>query len=357
MKILKNHVALICLLVLLFSCRKDTEQALVKASASESNLMATAVPSGYPRLTVKTISGVPEEPGYVDGSGNAARLAYPEGLDLLPDGSLYVADHNNHKIRKVSQNGEVSTVTLPGDAFGTTISSPRRVRVQKDGTINILCQDGPFTIAPKVWIIKPGGEVLTPPYKNGPVVYPYSSYYYNDLQREPYHDQLFIAGSYVDGYAQTGIIEQFIINEGAIGAFGYTLFPDSLAEDAQTLSTINAFFCGYNNVKYIVVNGKAIYKWTSKGVFTQIFRDLKFTYISSIVVNRNSKSIYVADNGSIKSISNGKLQYLAGPHPDYHGKDGVGREADVKAEQLALAKNEASIFFTDRNSVRQIFLR
>ena len=54
------------------------------------------------------------QPGYSDGNAAVAQFRRPQGLALGPDGSLYVADTDNHAIRKVSPHGEVSTLSGNG---------------------------------------------------------------------------------------------------------------------------------------------------------------------------------------------------------------------------------------------------
>ncbi|MHA7966455.1 stalk domain-containing protein [Paenibacillus sp. CAU 1782] len=58
-------------------------------------------------LEVTTIAGS-GEPGDRDGAASSAAFRAPQGLLALPDGTLYIADTNNHQIRKLS-NGSVST--------------------------------------------------------------------------------------------------------------------------------------------------------------------------------------------------------------------------------------------------------
>lgn len=48
--------------------------------------------------------------GYEDGPANKAKFNYPQGLALAADGTLYIADTLNHRIRKMTPNGEVETV-------------------------------------------------------------------------------------------------------------------------------------------------------------------------------------------------------------------------------------------------------
>ncbi len=48
--------------------------------------------------------------GDIDGQGEKARFHFPQDVAIAPDGTLFVADTLNHLIRKVSVNGEVSTL-------------------------------------------------------------------------------------------------------------------------------------------------------------------------------------------------------------------------------------------------------
>ncbi|MGN7479192.1 S-layer homology domain-containing protein [Solibacillus silvestris] len=50
-------------------------------------------------------------PGIKDGKGEQAEFYYPYGLALAQDGTLFVSDTLNHTIRKITSDGEVSTLT------------------------------------------------------------------------------------------------------------------------------------------------------------------------------------------------------------------------------------------------------
>ena len=73
---------------------------------------------------VTTVSGNPPRTGTADGSGVAARFSGPAGIALLGD-DLYVADTENHTIRKITPAGGVSTFAGLAGTSGSTDSPPR----------------------------------------------------------------------------------------------------------------------------------------------------------------------------------------------------------------------------------------
>lgn len=94
-----------------------------------------------PEGVVSTLAGKPAEPGYSDGVGEAARFRRPRGVALEADGSLLVADEGNHAIRRVSPQGEVTTVAglaeqsgyADGSGSQARFSSPADVAVDAAG--------------------------------------------------------------------------------------------------------------------------------------------------------------------------------------------------------------------------------
>jgi hypothetical protein len=61
-----------------------------------------------PDGAVRTLVGNGEA-GFADGQGADARLRYPSGLAMDPEGNVLVADWGNHAIRKVTMAGAMST--------------------------------------------------------------------------------------------------------------------------------------------------------------------------------------------------------------------------------------------------------
>lgn len=52
--------------------------------------------------------------GFADGTGTAARFAYPQGIAVDASNNVYVSDHDNFRIRKITPLGMVSTFAGTG---------------------------------------------------------------------------------------------------------------------------------------------------------------------------------------------------------------------------------------------------
>lgn len=98
-----------------------------------------------PAGVVTTLAGDGNS-GYLDGDAAGARFADPYGITIDGDGNLYVADLNNHKIRKISPDGKV--VSIAGGARGFTdglgagaqLNTPTDVCVDAQGNVYVADQ-------------------------------------------------------------------------------------------------------------------------------------------------------------------------------------------------------------------------
>jgi len=92
---------------------------------------------------VTTLAGLPGTPGSADGSGSSARFDSPTGIALGPHGALYVCDTGNHTIRRVTTNGVVTTLAgaagnadyADGSAANARFNQPLGLAVAPDGTV------------------------------------------------------------------------------------------------------------------------------------------------------------------------------------------------------------------------------
>lgn len=70
-----------------------------------------AGPPACTKIAVSTLSGTGAA-GLIEGPGNVARFEDSQGITVGPDGTLYVADSNNKRIRKVLTDGTTSTYAV-----------------------------------------------------------------------------------------------------------------------------------------------------------------------------------------------------------------------------------------------------
>ncbi len=97
-----------------------------------------------PDGTVGTLAGFPGQGGYADGTAGGARFNFPHGIAVDGAGTLYIADRNNHRIRRVTTNGAVTTLAGSGtagfaDGTGTAaaFNSPEGLAIAPSGALYV----------------------------------------------------------------------------------------------------------------------------------------------------------------------------------------------------------------------------
>ena len=122
-----------------FGVAADDEGNVFVTDAGESNRVRKISPEGQ----VTTLAGGRE--GFADGAGAAASFHTPSALALDDEGNLYVADTGNHRVRKVTKEGLVTTLAGsggPGHADGPALAgalfdTPCAVAVDKEGNLYV----------------------------------------------------------------------------------------------------------------------------------------------------------------------------------------------------------------------------
>jgi len=231
----------------------------VYVTDSDNNRIRKITPSGV----VTTPAGSTTVSGFADGTGTAAKFYYPIGVAVDTTGNVYVADTNNHRIRKISPSGLVTTLAGSGaagfaDGTGTAaqFNSPFGVAVDASGNVYVGDSDNN-----RIRKISPSGVVTT------------------------------VAGSGADGYIDgTGTAAQFS-------------WPAGVAVDASG----NLYVVDNSNHRIRTISPSGVVT-TLAGSGTNGFADgsgaaAQFSYPTGVAVDA-SGNVYVADyaNSRIRKI-------------------------------------------------------
>lgn len=112
---------------------------------------------------VSTLAGNGQQ-GDVDANGRLARFYYPKGVAVDAFGTVYVADGDNYKIRQISPSGEVTTLagsglrdTADGNGAAASFYNPFAVALDALGTVYVA-----DTEINKIRKVNTGGYTITP---------------------------------------------------------------------------------------------------------------------------------------------------------------------------------------------------
>ncbi len=255
--------------------------------------------------------------GFADGRGKEASFYYPEGVAVDLEGTVYVADTKNHSIRKITQNGEVSTIAgssehayVDGIGKEARFYSPSSIVIDSNGFVFV--SDTMNHIIRKV---SPDGKVTT------------------------------FAGSGKKG---------FVDGQGKSAKF---YRPNGLALDQ-------------NGNFYVVDTGNhAIRKIDSQGLVSTIaggtmgyvdgiITSAKFSSPQGLAIDKQG-NLYVADteNHVLRKISiDGTVSTIAGCGNNYRISENAvsPRDVYIYKPKSVVIDNEGNIYFSFNNSIGKL---
>lgn len=289
--------------------------------------------------TVTTLAGTPGEIGNADGQGAAARFSAPSGIAVDSAGTIYVADPGNSNIRKITATGVVSTLAGKTGVSGSTdgtggealfSGSPMGIAVDASGAIFV-------TDARTVRRITQSGQVST------------------------------IAGQAnktgaQDGPASTATFTQLngiaIDNAGNLYVTDGGFVPGPIMSDTFDISASVRKIAPDGTVSTLAGTGGSSSFDTVLGFADGAGAQARFRYPQGITIDL-AGNLYVADRGNhaIRRIApNGTVSTVAGTPAEPGSADGTIANARFMAPTGIIADADGNLYVTDQvhHTIRKV---
>ncbi len=276
-------------------------QGNVYTADTNNNSIRKITPNGV----VTTFAGGTQ--GFADGTGTEAKFTLPQGVAVDASGNVYVADRGNHKIRKITSGGVVTTLAGSSEGFAdgsdAQFSFPTGIAVDASG--NVYVGDWGNDKIRKMTL---SGVVST------------------------------LAGS-TQGFADgTGTDAQFF-------------FPTRIAVDASD----NLFVADSRNQKIRKITPEGVvttFAGSTQGFADGASTDAKFFQPEGVAIDALG-NVYVADRGNhkIRKITpQGIVSTLAGSTQGF--ADGTGTSAQLDIPIAVTVDALMNVYITDRKNYK-----
>ena len=307
---------------------------------------------------VTTFAGSAGASGAVDGVGSAARFGDPWGVGIDPLGNVYVADRGNDAIRKITPQGLVSTLgslairegSADGAALTARFKDPRGVAVDRLGNVFVADNEN-HTIRR----ISASGEVSTfagsagvSDDTNG--TGSAARFYYPEDVAVDANGNVYVADNLnhsirkitPDGIVSTYAGSGFSGSNDGVGTSARFSFPTGVAVDAL------------GNVYVADEGNESIRKISLTREVTTVARG--FDNPEDVVVDA-AGNIFVADSfdNVIKKVSpSGEVTTFAGVIDQAGSADGTGANARLIAPHRLAIDEAGTLYVTDGDRIRKI---
>ncbi|WP_161992022.1 IPT/TIG domain-containing protein [Flagellimonas algicola] len=329
-------------------------------------------------VNVETFAGTPEESGYEEGTGTAAKFDRPNDLVMDSKGNIFVVDRENNVIRKITPQGEVTTFAGGFGIGGAVVfNGPNGLAIDGDDNIYVADSgnDRIVKITPNgVWSIIAGGNgsgyvngrgnlaqfnnpsaILVGENAGGSALY-VSDINNHAIRRISLDDDQYT----VNTYAGPEVSGQGGYMDGSLSGARFKS-PWGMAKSGEGTILLADF--GNSRIRAIDQDNENVgtFAGSDNGYVTDVPRsEARFRNPSDISV-AGDETVYIADsdNSCIRQIDpEGHVTTIAGNPNSVGYNDGPGDEAQFNSPLGVLHTGEGEIYVADtfNHVIRKIII-